>query len=117
MPSAVVKSFAKQTGKSVKDVEKLWDKAKKEASKMGRKDDYAYITGILKNMLGINESYSDDYKKISHAFIQSNFTNFKEFEIESEDDGTISTDLKVKPEGSPKVKKKDKDCKKKEEDK
>jgi len=44
-------SFAKQSGKSLSDVEKLWDKAKEIASDSGRKEDYAYITGVLKNML------------------------------------------------------------------
>ena len=55
MPSNVVQSFATKTGKSVSEVEKLWDKAKKSAADQGRAEDYAYITGILKNMLGLGE--------------------------------------------------------------
>ena len=53
MPASVVKSFADKTGKSVAEVEKMWDTAKKIAKKEGREEDYAYITGILKNALKI----------------------------------------------------------------
>lgn len=55
MPSNVVKSFADKTGKSVSEVESLWDKAKKSAAEQGHAEDYDYITGILKNMLGLGE--------------------------------------------------------------
>jgi len=53
MPAAVVKSFAQKSGKTVSAVEKLWQKAKAAAAKAGRKEDYAYIVGILKRMLRI----------------------------------------------------------------
>ena len=53
MPASLVKSFATQTGKTVKAVEKLWAKAKELATEAGRKEDYAYIVGILKRMLKI----------------------------------------------------------------
>jgi hypothetical protein len=60
MPSNVVKSFAEQTGKSIEEVEKLWNKAKTNAIKQGFKEDdsnfFAYVTGTLKKMLGLNES-------------------------------------------------------------
>lgn len=52
MPTPYIKKLAKQTGKPVAEVERLWDKAKEQASKAGRTDDYAYITGILKHMVG-----------------------------------------------------------------
>lgn len=58
MPSNVVKSFAEKTGKSEEEVEKLWDKAKDIAKKEGEEENYAYITGVLKKMLGLNESPS-----------------------------------------------------------
>jgi len=54
-----VKSFADKTGKSEAEVEKLWDKAKKIAKESGREEDYAYITGILKKMLGLNETFKE----------------------------------------------------------
>lgn len=104
MAKPVLKSFAKQSGKSLKDVEKLWVKAEAEASKMGQKDNYAYITGILKNMLGIDESFTNDYKKLSKDFIKSDKKTFKEFEA----DGIVSADITDVPETYSKGKKKDK---------
>lgn len=58
MPSSIVLSFAKQTNKSVEEVEELWNKAKKIAKEQGQENNYAYITGILKKMLGLNENVS-----------------------------------------------------------
>lgn len=62
MASPYVVKLAKETGKTEKEVEKLWDKAKEitaetlgtPESKFGNKE-YAYTTGIVKNMLGIKE--------------------------------------------------------------
>jgi len=51
---AVIKSFAEQSGKSTKEIEDLWDKAKKIAKEQNEDHNYAYITGILKNMIGIS---------------------------------------------------------------
>ena len=58
MPLSIVLSFAKQTNKSVEEVEELWNKAKKIAKEQGQENNYAYITGILKKMLGLNENVS-----------------------------------------------------------
>lgn len=66
MPSPYVKSLSKETGKSVAEIEKLWDKAKeissdtfgKPESDFGAKE-YKYTVGIVKNMLGINENILD----------------------------------------------------------
>lgn len=58
MPANIVKSFADKTGKSVAEVDKLWTKAKEVASDAGEAENYAYITGILKKMLGLNETIS-----------------------------------------------------------
>lgn len=59
MPAVILKTFAKRTGKSAAEVEKLWNKAKARAAKEGRPKDWAYITGILKRMLGIKQEQSD----------------------------------------------------------
>jgi hypothetical protein len=58
--AAQVASFAKKTGKSITEVERLWQKAKAQAAKQGRAGNYAYIVGILKRMLGIRESVIDE---------------------------------------------------------
>lgn len=71
MPTSVVRSFAAQAGKTVKAVEKLWNKAKKLAAKAGRKEDYAYIVGILKKMLRIESGegqISPDFSFLSEVF-------------------------------------------------
>jgi hypothetical protein len=62
MPANIVKSFADKTGKSEAEVEKLWNKAKEIAADNGHKEDYEYITGILKKMLSINEH--DTFKQL-----------------------------------------------------
>ena len=58
MPSSIVLSFAKQTNKSVEEVAELWNKANEIAKEQGQENNYAYITGILKKMLGLNENVS-----------------------------------------------------------
>lgn len=62
MPAASVAAFARRTGRPVASVEKLWNKAKDLAAKAGRKDDFAYITGILKRMLRIETEESGEGK-------------------------------------------------------
>lgn len=54
MPSSVVKSFAKRTGKSVADVEAKWKKAQASGKKCD--DQYACATAILKNMLHLEST-------------------------------------------------------------
>lgn len=55
MPNSIVKSFSKKYGKSVKELETLWDKAARLAIKKGLAKDsdsmYAYTTGIFKKMV------------------------------------------------------------------
>jgi len=69
MPSPYVNKLAKETGKSVAEVEKLWGKAKEIASdNFGKKEDdfgskeYSYTVGIVKNMLGVKEEILDPTK-------------------------------------------------------
>lgn len=66
MPSPYVKKLASETGKSVDEIEKLWDKAKGiTADTFGKSEDdfgtkeYKYTVGIIKNMLGVNEMVLD----------------------------------------------------------
>lgn len=60
MPESLIKSLAKQSGRSMDTVEQYWNRAKVIAAKNGHKDDYDYITGITKRMAGIAEKF--DYK-------------------------------------------------------
>ena len=52
MPSAVVKSLAKKSGRSISEVERLWNKAKVISSQDNDgKPNYALTVGILKKMM------------------------------------------------------------------
>jgi len=69
MPSPWVKKIAKETDKSEREVEKLWKKAKEITSEEFGKDEddfgnkeYAYTTGVVKKMLGVDESLLDPSK-------------------------------------------------------
>lgn len=56
MPIPMLQSMAAKTGKSLKEVEKLWDKAQSIAKdKVDTEDFYAYATGVLKRSLGVVE--------------------------------------------------------------
>lgn len=64
MPNAIMKSFAKQTKKKTKTVEKLWKKCEKIVKKEYEIDDederfYPLVVGCLKNLLGLNKEQSD----------------------------------------------------------
>jgi hypothetical protein len=51
MPTPYIKKVSKETGKSIKSLEKKWDTAVAKAAEAGHAEDYAYITGIFKNMI------------------------------------------------------------------
>jgi len=61
MPSNIVKSFSDKSGKSLADVEKLWNDAegivKKDYSDVPVNSDkyYSLVVGVLKNMLKLEE--------------------------------------------------------------
>jgi hypothetical protein len=60
MPKNIIKSFSEKTGKSEQEVEKLWNKSSERCGD----NDYQCIVGILKRMLGLNESFRDFLKRI-----------------------------------------------------
>lgn len=50
MPNAVVKAYAKETGKSAEHIERWWKEAEEQASKKFKKSDpryWAYVNGIV----------------------------------------------------------------------
>ncbi len=103
MPIPQLKSLAKKAGVSLKKIEKeYYPKAKKIASEMGMKDNYAYIYGVLENMLGIEESTLP--KEIADGFVKSNKKSLKEYLIDFYEE-IVSSDFPDTPEGSPKKKK------------
>ena len=62
MPNNIIKSYAEKTGKSISDVESLWNKAEEIAIEKGLEkgsdDFYAMVNGILKKMLKIDEEFA-----------------------------------------------------------
>ena len=52
MPNVVIQSFAKKSGKSEEEIEKIWDELKDQYN-----DNYEAIVGTLKKILKINESF------------------------------------------------------------
>ena len=82
MPSSVVKSFAKRTGKSVDDVEKIWNAIRDSLLSSGHKetDDnfYPMLVGGLKKALKLKEGKMKNFKKFieeSHNMI--NVPNYR----------------------------------------
>ena len=54
MPASIVKSLARKSGQSLKDVERKWQKAKALASQSKDASDpqyYALVVGILKRLV------------------------------------------------------------------
>jgi hypothetical protein len=66
MPSPFLKKIAKETGKSMDELESYWEKAKEITSEtFGKKEkefgskEYSYATAIVKNMSGMEEKVLD----------------------------------------------------------
>jgi hypothetical protein len=55
LPAPVLQGLAKQAGITLAKAEEYWDKAKKLAKDQGHEDDYAYIVGIVKKMMGLTK--------------------------------------------------------------
>ena len=58
MPNAVVKSYAKKTGKSAEHIERWWKEAEEQAKTKFKKKSpryWAYVNGIVKRRAGLDE--------------------------------------------------------------
>ena len=58
MPTATMKKYAEQSGKSVEEVEQIWEESKKEADKKFKKRDshyWAYVNATTKKKLGLDK--------------------------------------------------------------
>jgi hypothetical protein len=104
MPGAQLQAFADKTGKSLKEVEKLWDQAKDIATKeydKTKEDDgfYEIVTGILKKSLGIKESFIDmvdvemiQLDEIMHEKKQKKDSDEEDEEVEDEEKNSSKKD-------------------------
>lgn len=77
MPNDTVKSFAKKSGKSVKEVEKLWTQAEEIAKKeykdvkKGSTAYYKIVTGILKKSCSLSDKdFEEELKEIIRDIIE-----------------------------------------------
>jgi len=68
MPAPVLKSLAAAAGVSMAKAEELWAKAKERAAEEGKADNYAYITGILKNMLGLSKPDTEEAVAMAEVY-------------------------------------------------
>lgn len=95
MPLTMIKNFSQKSGKSEKEVEKIWDELKKKYP-----DDYQRIVGTLKKILQINEAFIDLLRENSN-FMSSIIKKYKEYFSKIniyEFDNKISVDLIVAKE-------------------
>ena len=101
MPSALIKSFSKKTGKTDNEVETLYNKAKEQAKEQGKEKNYAYIAGILKNMLGLKKANFSVSEVVSY-FLESNEPDYYNFYLKFFEElgggATISTQFETRPE-------------------
>lgn len=95
MPNTMIQNFSKKSGKSVQEVEKIWNELKKEYP-----NNYERIVGLLKKILKINENFRE-YLRENTTFInsikkkyQSDFSKINIYEF----DNKISIDLIVAKE-------------------
>lgn len=59
MPTATMKKYAEQSGKTVEEVEQLWKDCENSAEKKFKKKDghfYAYVNTCTRNKLGLNKT-------------------------------------------------------------
>lgn len=73
MPNTMIKNFSDKSGKSEKEVEKIWNDLQKQYP-----EDYQRIAGTLKKILQINESYRE-YLRENTNLIASIIKNYKEY--------------------------------------
>ena len=69
MPAPLMKKYAKETNKTVSEIEKIWDEAKSNADKaIGKKGSsyWAYVNGTVRKRLGLKESLTfKEYVELS----------------------------------------------------
>lgn len=73
MPNTMIQNFSKKSGRSVQEVEKIWDELKKEYP-----DNYEIIVGTLKKILKINENNFREYLRENTSFINSIKKKYKD---------------------------------------
>ena len=119
MPTPLIQSYAKKSGKPVWKVEEIWDRCKEQAKGIRRssvidRQYWALVNGLLKKELGLAEAISfkefltpvledtsvhlKDAQKVVNKFKKEHAASFrsKELEISAEDDGPGKVKISVK---------------------
>ena len=108
MPNPNIKAFAKKSGKSEDEVEKHWGHGKEAAKEKGLEDGsdefFAYATGVLKKMIGLDEKRmvvsisTDDEMKFAKKIAKKHFSgvDYTVFEDEILFDGDKKVLDKIK---------------------
>lgn len=76
MPTAFVKKMAHKHGTTPAEAESRWKRAKKQASKQGHAEDFAYVTGVFKHMMGEGMLLSEGRMSEISAFIDDEFDKY-----------------------------------------
>lgn len=88
MPSAQLKSFAKKSDKSLADLERYWDEAKKEAmKKFGKKNAsfWKYVVGIVERRAGL--------RKVSESLTFSDFLHLEQVTLSENNKAPLTVGL------------------------
>lgn len=64
MPNAYLQKLADKGKGSIDSLEKKWNKAKTLAKDQGHEDEYDYITGIFKKMIGESLTFKRFYSRL-----------------------------------------------------
>lgn len=101
MPTSYVKKIAKKHHTSVGKSENVWEAAKRQASKQGKGENFAYVTSIYKTMMGedakelslkgflqVTERMSDigDVSYSSHDDFDDEDDQLDDYELDGEDE-------------------------------
>lgn len=82
MPSSVVKSFASKSGKSVAEVEKMWDAVKSSLKKQGKKETdsnfYSLLVGIMKKNLKVEQFEQTSFRDMLAEMVSKDKSNLPE---------------------------------------
>jgi len=72
-----IKSYAIRSGKSIKEIKLLINKAVKEAESLGKENDKKFIKNMMEDFLDLEENII--IKKLVNLFIESDKVNFDSF--------------------------------------
>lgn len=124
MPFAALRNLAQDARITMDKAEEYWNKAKGIANDENRKDDYAYIMGIVKKMMGLKNEIRDTYtaipilleaansladvdnKKWDKPYLAKLRGTFMEFDVQNQNGRTYKLEIANRLIGSEKLKKK-----------